>query len=324
MRHTLVGRILLICMMLCIGCCTALADGGDAYAVVHNPNAADRLNLRAAPSKEAKSLGKYYNGVEVQILEDLNNGWVRVQIGRRGTAEGYMMKEYLQENSAQTVESAMPTYISTSSAWELYQSCDVNGAYDMYGYGETVTLLGFTPEWWHVQVGEYTGFITADGSILDQRTGNYYDGYATAQVYNPVSTDRLNLRAEKTENSASLGKYYNGCTVAIIEKGSDGWSRVKIGNLEGYMRNKFLDFNASKDQQTEMLPKVTIQNPNGQGANLRKQASTYADVKALYPNGTQVQVLGLTEEWCHVLIDGKIGFMMTRYLVPRLSFESTR
>jgi len=25
-----------------------------------------------------------------------------------------------------------------------------------------------------------------------------------------------------------------------------------------------------------------------------------------------------------VLIDGEIGFMMTQYLVPRLSFESTR
>ena len=143
MKHMLVGRILLICMMLCIGCCTTLADGGCAYAIVQNPNAADRLNLRAAPSRDAQSLGKYYNGVEVQILEDLNNGWVRVRIGHRGTAEGYMMKEYLQEDGMQTVKSAMPTYTSTSSAWELYQSRDVNGAYDMYGYGETVTLLGF-------------------------------------------------------------------------------------------------------------------------------------------------------------------------------------
>lgn len=50
MKHMLVGRILLICMMLCIGCCTTLADGGYAYAIVQNPNAADRLNLRAAPS----------------------------------------------------------------------------------------------------------------------------------------------------------------------------------------------------------------------------------------------------------------------------------
>lgn len=321
-----IGILGLLLMSMIFGCCTARADGGDAYAVVQNPNAADRLNLRAAPSRDAQSLGRYYNGVEVQILEDLNNGWVRVQIGRRGTAEGYMMKEYLQEDGAQAVEFAMPTYTSTSSAWELYQSRDVNGEYDMYGHGETVTLLGFTPEWWHVQIREYTGFIPtpADGPFLDQRTGNYDDGYATAQVCNPVSTDRLNLRAEKTENSASLGKYYNGCIVAIVEKGSDGWSRVKIGSLEGYMRNEFLDFNASKDQQTEMLPKVTIQNPNGQGANLRKEASTHADVMALYPNGTQVQVLGLTEEWCHVLIDGKVGFMITRYLVPRLSFESSR
>jgi site-specific DNA recombinase len=189
---------------------------------------------------------------------------------------------------------------------------------------ETVTLLGFTSKWWHVQIREYTGFVAADGLVLDQRTGNYYDGYATAQVHNPISTDRLNLRAEKTANSASLGKYYNGCTVAIVQKGNDGWSRVRIGNLEGYMKNQFLDFNAPKDQQTELLPKVTIQNPNGQGANLRRQASTRVNAVALYPNGTQVRVLGIAGEWCHVLIDGEIGFMMTQYLVPRLSFESTR
>lgn len=234
------------------------------------------------------------------------------------------MKAYLQYDNTQAIATAMPTYTSTSSAWELYQSRDVNGAYDMYGYGETVTLLGFTSKWWHVQIREYTGFVSADSSVLEQRTGNYYDGYATAQVHNPISTDRLNLRVEKTANSASLGKYYNGCMVAIVQKGNDGWSRVRIGNLEGYMKNQFLDFNAPKDQQTEMLPKVTIQNLNGQGANLRRQASTHGNAVALYPNGTQVYVLGIAGEWCHVLIDGEIGFMMTQYLVPRLSFESTR
>ena len=90
------------------------------------------------------------------------------------------------------------------------------------------------------------------------------------------------------------------------------------------MKNQFLDFNAPKDQQTELLPKVTIQNPNWQGANLRRQASTRVNAVALYPNGTQVRVLGIAGEWCRVLIDGEIGFMMTQYLVPRLSFESTR
>lgn len=137
-----IGILGLLLMRLMFTCCTAWADGGNAYAVVHNPDAADRLNLRAAPNKEAESLGKYYNGVWVQILEELNNGWVRVRIGNRGVAEGYMMKAYLQYDNTQAVAAAMPTYTSTSSAWELYQTRDVNGAYDMHGYGETVTLLG--------------------------------------------------------------------------------------------------------------------------------------------------------------------------------------
>ena len=132
-----IGILGLLLMSLMFTCCTAWADGGNAYAVVHNPDAADRLNLRAAPNREAESLGKYYNGVGVQILEELNNGWVRVRIGNRGVAEGYMMKAYLQYDNTQAVAAAMPTYTSTSSAWELYQTRDVNGAYEMHGYGET-------------------------------------------------------------------------------------------------------------------------------------------------------------------------------------------
>lgn len=98
-----IGILGLLLMSLMFTCCTAWADGGNAYAVVHNPDAADRLNLRAAPNKEAESLGKYYNGVGVQILEELNNGWVRVRIGNRGVAEGYMMKAYLQYDNTQAV-----------------------------------------------------------------------------------------------------------------------------------------------------------------------------------------------------------------------------
>ena len=58
-----IGILGLLLMSLMFTCCTAWADGGNAYAVVHNPDAADRLNLRAAPNREAESLGKYYNGV---------------------------------------------------------------------------------------------------------------------------------------------------------------------------------------------------------------------------------------------------------------------
>ena len=88
--------------MISISACKVYCDGTKNMQLspccVFSPNLRtdvykrqDRLNLRAAPNKEAESLGKYYNGVGVQILEELNNGWVRVRIGNRGVAEGYMI-----------------------------------------------------------------------------------------------------------------------------------------------------------------------------------------------------------------------------------------
>ena len=40
------------------------------WAVVNNPNPADRLHLRVSPERGATSLGKFYNGTPVQVLEE--------------------------------------------------------------------------------------------------------------------------------------------------------------------------------------------------------------------------------------------------------------
>ena len=66
----------------------------DGWAVVNNPNPADRLHLRVEPKRGAKSLGKFYNGTPVQVHET-NGNWCRVSIGLDGHLEGWMMKEYL-------------------------------------------------------------------------------------------------------------------------------------------------------------------------------------------------------------------------------------
>lgn len=58
----------------------------------------ERLNLRAGPDKGAQSLGRYYTGTRVQVLEDTGD-WCRVRIatGTRGArTEGYMMSQYLR------------------------------------------------------------------------------------------------------------------------------------------------------------------------------------------------------------------------------------
>ena len=66
----------------------------DGWAVVNNPDPADRLHLRVEPKRGAKSLGKFYNGTPVQVHETKGD-WCRVSIGLDGHLEGWMTKEYL-------------------------------------------------------------------------------------------------------------------------------------------------------------------------------------------------------------------------------------
>lgn len=66
----------------------------SGWAVVCNPNPADRLHLREKPDRSAKSLGKFYNGTPVQVIRQ-QGGWCEVTIGLDGCLTGWMMKQYL-------------------------------------------------------------------------------------------------------------------------------------------------------------------------------------------------------------------------------------
>lgn len=67
----------------------------SGWAVVNNPDPADRLHLRTKASKSGASLGKFYNGTPVQVLAQKGD-WTQVQIGFGDTAlTGWMMTKYL-------------------------------------------------------------------------------------------------------------------------------------------------------------------------------------------------------------------------------------
>ena len=59
--------------------------------VVTNPNANSFLNLRQAPSYNAKVLGIYYNGVPCVLLSQ-SGGWYSVRVDG---VEGYFRQEYI-------------------------------------------------------------------------------------------------------------------------------------------------------------------------------------------------------------------------------------
>lgn len=75
--------------------------------------------------------------------------------------------------------------------------------------------------------------------------------WATPKKAHPE--DRLHLRAEPYRDSRSLGKYYNGAPLEVLEKG-DRWMRVRIGQTTGYMMTSYLAFGDDMRQAAPYRP----------------------------------------------------------------------
>ena len=135
-------------------------------AVVCNPDPNDRLHLRTKPSREADSLGKFWNGTPVRVLNE-RDGWCQVEIGTDGRLTGWMLKKYLVTGekmdqvtpcfSQQTLrddkaETETPIYTDlslkerycTHSGWELMGVADDRLYVVVTDEGET----GYAPMEW--------------------------------------------------------------------------------------------------------------------------------------------------------------------------------
>ncbi len=306
--------VLMVCLALLLSF-PALGLANSNGAVVNNPNPQDRLHLRAEPNTASQSLGKYYNGTPVTIIEYRTDGWVKVNVGYPTgpdyqAYEGYMMEKYLTsdfDGAADRVKSAMPEYSSASSSWKMYSSPDKNASYNTYGAGEAIRLMGFTDRWWHILImrggDEYrSGFVPA----------NSFKAPETAVVNNPNAKDRLHLRTGTDSAAQSLGKYYNGVKAQVLSYHAGGdWVKVRIGGAEGFMMTKYLAFGNDAQRVKSAIPTVRLTTDK---VNLRETASLNGKALGQYALGTSAKVWGVGETWLHVEVNGKSGYMLASML----------
>lgn len=135
-------------------------DSLDAsrWAVVNNPDPADRLHLRERATKDSRSFGKYYNGTPVEVLKK-GDTWTRVRVPG---FTGWMMTKYLAfGKDGWEVEVAFPELSIRADAgglvpvWKpeniLYEtSISANGDWQVQ-YSEVACIIGIVgDEWYHI------------------------------------------------------------------------------------------------------------------------------------------------------------------------------
>lgn len=155
--------VLTAALLLCA--CGALAQA--AY-VDNGSDPASRLNMRAEPSREAASLGRFMSGTQVEIVADAGNGWSQVVIGGgMNSFGGYMMTDYLRADAAGVLDAREDRLVVSPYGTQSVVLRDRPGnAYDavmMLEVGTAVKVIGVTGEFCYVLAGDMTvGCLAAD------------------------------------------------------------------------------------------------------------------------------------------------------------------
>lgn len=301
MKKLLTFLILLVCL-----CSAALAE---APVYINNPNPNHRLHLRVSPDTSSKSLGKYYNGATVTLLDSsLEQEWAYVRIGEgNGGLSGYMKTEFLSDIPS---PDNMPQF-AASRKFTAYTRQDTKSSTVSVAGGQLVSLMGFTDDWWHLAIhtgtseGSYYCFVPADCPWMTDFSHQAVNVY----ISNPNSKDRLHLREQPSTASKSLGKYYNGCIARLTGFAEDGnWVKVNLYGRIGYMKREFVYIEGQGQNPTYYgIPTVST---STSGCRLYRTLAKNISQSVSLSSANEVEVLGIVDDHTlHVRWDEKTWFV---------------
>ena len=233
---------LLLLLLLLLPCC-ALAEDLRIYQA---SGEFDRVKLRERPG--GRVIGQYYNNVLVTPIKR-EGDWTYISIGGR---EGWMMSEFL---------------LPVDEEWQEAEGWAGQGVRGMpYPSQHGVEPVYATPETvyenillWQKDVSiEVLGTVGEELLHVRVRSaeGHYIYGYASSwgitwtenQAHAEVDTgdaiQRLNLRWEPSPSAEVRAQLYSGTRVHYLfddHVNGDGWAKVRVGDLMGYVSEDYLN-----------------------------------------------------------------------------------
>ena len=138
--------------------------------------------------------------------------------------------------------------------------------------------------------------------------------FVMAKVENSV-----NVRKEPDADSECVGKLYQGCGGILTYRG-DEWSRIKSGNLEGYVSNEYLCFDEDAIEYAKKLGCNTAI-VNTMTLRVRKEPSEDAQVAGLLEIGSEYPVVEELDGWVGIKYEKKECYVASQYVDVELIYE---
>ena len=162
--------------------------------------------------------------------------------------------------------------------------------------------------------GEGTEVVTNDTENGETEPGNVEEPQpsepaAPAEPIYAKATTTVNVRASDSEQADKVDKVTSGTKVEILEQRVNGWSKVKIGDKEGFIKSEFLQLlNTASDEA--VIGTVTATS----NVNVRMSPAEDADRLGVLAGGEVVDLLARENGWCKINYNGQIGYVKADFV----------
>lgn len=162
--------------------------------------------------------------------------------------------------------------------------------------------------------------VNVDGKAGYMMTQYLNMGSAGNTLYVRTNTGiGLNMRKGPGTNYPIITSFPMGTAVTLVQKGN-GWNKVRVGGLTGYMSAKFLSGEKNPEYTKPVEPfKAVLHNINGGSVvNFRLYPGMNTKILKTLPVGTVVTVTETGVNWSKVTLkDGTVGYVSTYFLVKK-------
>ena len=234
-----------------------------------NVQSGSNLNVRSTASTSGTIKGKLAAGTVVTVMSE-KNGWSQI---KTNNLEGYVSSEYLtsvstpttpEKETGQKDEEKQPektptvekkVNVQSGSNLNVRSTASTSGTIKgKLAAGTIVTVLSEKNGWSQIKTNNIEGYVSSEylTSIstsapdtpekeTDKNDEEQPEETPTLveKIVNVQPGSSLNLRSTPSTSGTILSKLSAG-TVVIVQSEENGWSKIKVNNLEGYVSTEFL------------------------------------------------------------------------------------
>lgn len=155
---------------------------------------------------------------------------------------------------------------------------------------------------------------TADAPAAQE--ASEFENMAIAIVENYVD-----IRNGAADNAQVVGKLYNGSFATVISE-ENGWVKIKSGAVEGFVKAEALTRGEEvKNNYQKYIGYIATSNVDS--LNVRKEASTSADIVTKLKKGTKCSVLEQADaKWAKISVAGFEGYVSKEFITIAMEYKT--